>query len=288
MFNLLVSANPWENNRCSYSTTRVLQNNCTSDEVKARFAPNGIIDFLSLKSLPALFVEETSRGQLGQVARVGRILEVRTSTCEITIEYIFDSTVPPIPQLDLIKMERELGIISNPRKSFGELSTSHWAVKDHDLFRALHTSTPSRKRVPKAFSLPFPGHVQPDQLSAMMPFKPSFNLVYEAIFKAAQRAGMRCDRVDGIWENHSVIQDVISLIDRSQIVICDCSERNPNVFYEIGVAHALGKEVVLITQSNDDVPFDLRHLRYIQYLNNGEGLRELEERLVTRILSPLQ
>ena len=59
--------------------------------------------------------------------------------------------------------------------------------------------------------------------------------------------------------------------DRSSVVICDCSDRNPNVFYEIGIAHTLGREVILITQSEADIPFDLLHLRYVRYLNNPEG-----------------
>ena len=52
---------------------------------------------------------------------------------------------------------------------------------------------------------------------------------------------------------------------------------------ERGIAHSLGKDVILITQSADDVPFDLRHLRYIQYLNNGEGLRQLSEKVKARL-----
>jgi hypothetical protein len=83
-------------------------------------------------------------------------------------------------------------------------------------------------------------------------------------------AGLKCRRADDIWENPAVMQDVVSLIDRSRVVICDCTGRNPNVFYEIGVAHTLGREVILITQSQEDIPFDLRHLRYVSYLNNGE------------------
>ena len=67
------------------------------------------------------------------------------------------------------------------------------------------------------------------------------------------------------------------------MVVCDCSDRNPNVFYEIGIAHTLGKEVVLITQSKDDIPFDLRHIRYVQYLNNAEGRRALVTKLAKRI-----
>ena len=80
-----------------------------------------------------------------------------------------------------------------------------------------------------------------------------------------------------------MMQDVVSLIDRSRVIICDCSTRNPNVFYEIGIAHTLGREVILITQSETDIPFDLRHLRYVQYLNNGEGLAALATRLQERL-----
>ncbi|MCY1507063.1 hypothetical protein D9M68_413290 [compost metagenome] len=93
--------------------------------------------------------------------------------------------------------------------------------------------------------------------------------------------------MDGIWENHAVIQDVISLIDRSAFVVCDCTGRNPNVFYEIGIAHSLGKEVILITQSGEDIPFDLRHLRYLPYLNNGEGLAGLQAQLTERLRNPI-
>ena len=72
-----------------------------------------------------------------------------------------------------------------------------------------------------------------------------------------------------------MIQDVVSLIDRSSLVICDCTGKNPNVFYEVGIAHTLGREVILITQAEVDIPFDLRHLRFIRYLNNGKGLNAL-------------
>ena len=59
--------------------------------------------------------------------------------------------------------------------------------------------------------------------------------------------------------------------------------RNPNVFYETGIAHTLGREVILITQSESDIPFDLRHLRYVAYLNNSEGRETLGQRLGPRL-----
>ena len=86
-----------------------------------------------------------------------------------------------------------------------------------------------------------------------------------------------------IWNHDAIIQNVVSLICKSSVVICDLSGKNANVFYEAGIAHCLGKDVILITQSADDVPFDLRHLRHIQYLNNGEGLQQLTLKVLERI-----
>jgi hypothetical protein len=122
----------------------------------------------------------------------------------------------------------------------------------------------------------------------MIPFHPSFDPVYATLQYTAEAAHLRCRRADDIWENPAVIQDVVSLIDRSRIVICDCTGRNPNVFYEIGIAHTLGREVILITQAEADIPFDLRHLRFVQYLNNSEGLNALSTRLKPRLISLAQ
>jgi hypothetical protein len=125
--------------------------------------------------------------------------------------------------------------------------------------------------------------VEPTLVSAMMPFQPAFDPVYATLQRTSEAVGLRCRRADDIWENPAVVQDVVSLIDRSRIVICDCTGRNANVFYETGIAHALGREVILITQSHADIPFDLRHLRYVHYLNNGEGLEELSTLLRPRL-----
>ena len=55
------------------------------------------------------------------------------------------------------------------------------------------------------------------------------------------------------------------------------------MFYEVGIAHTLGREVILIAQSEHDIPFDLRHLRHIRYLNNAEGRAVLTEALQARM-----
>ena len=67
--------------------------------------------------------------------------------------------------------------------------------------------------------------------------------------------------------------------------MCDFTGKNPNVFYEAGIAHTLGKYVVPITQSEHDIPFDLKHHRHAKYLNNGEGLQKLKQELISRFLT---
>lgn len=137
---------------------------------------------------------------------------------------------------------------------------------------------------PQIFEIP-EGNADPELVSVMMPFKQSLAPVYESVREAASDVGLKCRRADDIWEHSTVIQDIFGLIYRSQIVVCDFSSKNPNVFYEAGIAHTLGKHVIPITQSSQDIPFDLSHHRYLKYLNNNQGREELKESLTSRFRS---
>lgn len=142
---------------------------------------------------------------------------------------------------------------------------------------------PGRKIIfsPSIFAIP--SEVTDGNLiAAMMPFRQEMSAVYRAIEEAASDAGFYCRRADDFWDDSIVIQDVFSLIFQSYIVVCDFTGKNPNVFYEAGIAHTLGKHVVPITQSEQDIPFDLQHHRYAKYLNNGEGLSKLKQELTLR------
>ncbi len=134
---------------------------------------------------------------------------------------------------------------------------------------------------PSVFDLPDRG-VEADLIAVMTPFAPEFEPVFQAIGHAAAQAGYRTLRAKDIWQHSAVIQDVFALIFRAHIVVCDFTGRNPNVFYEAGIAHTLGKHVVPITQSAGDIPFDLQHHRYLAYLNNSEGRQSLAAGLQTR------
>jgi len=134
---------------------------------------------------------------------------------------------------------------------------------------------------PEVFTVPA-GEVETDLVSVMMPFA-GFGDVYTAIKGAVADAGLRCQRADDIWDHSVLIQDVFNLIFKSYIVVCDFTSKNPNVFYEAGIAHTLGKFVIPITQAAADIPFDLQHHRYLSYLNNAEGRAALQIGLAERI-----
>jgi len=274
VFNLIVKGSGWAEGRDTISGGRTFE--YTEQHLIERFKPGGHLDLVSLATLPTLFVEETY-GRGDQSARVGTITRARVSGRDIALEFAYDLGVSAITNVVLQGFAAELDI-----EDF-EFSRTHWAVKDVDLFRVLLRNMQPQRQRPKVFQIADPENIEPILVSVMMPFHPSFDGVYSTLQRTAEVASLRCRRADDIWENPAVIQDVVSLIDRSNLVICDCTGRNPNVFYEIGIAHTLGREVILITQSEADIPFDLRHLRYVHYLNNGEGLNELRKRLQPRL-----
>lgn len=273
MYNLIVKGGEWSTSRDSISASRVFEH--TESGLKERFKPEGRLDFDSLLALPTLFVKETFRDD--PVVHIGYLRQARVSGSNIMLEYSFEATCPSLTNSVLQGIAAELDI-----DGF-EFSRTHWAVKGVDLFQVLFRNVQSRRLTSGVFQLNDPEIIEPDLISLMMPFDLSFNGVATALKDVARDCGYRCQRADDIWEHSTVIQDIVTLIDKSNIVICDCTGKNPNVFYETGIAHTLGREVILITQSDDDIPFDLRHHRYVKYLNNGEGLDRLKTDLEPRL-----
>jgi len=125
------------------------------------------------------------------------------------------------------------------------------------------------------------GFVLDDQLCfVLMPFADELGPIYEDHIKnAVEQCGLRCVRADDVFEPGQIMEQIWGLINRAKLVIVDLTGKNPNVFYELGIVHTLGKPVILVTQSEDDVPFDLRHHRYILYKYTPRGCRDLERKL---------
>jgi hypothetical protein len=114
----------------------------------------------------------------------------------------------------------------------------------------------------------------------LMPFAEEFRPIYNEIIKpVVERFGLTCIRADDLYGSKAIIEDIWRLVNEAKIIIADVTGKNPNVFYEIGLAHAVGKEVIIISQTIEDVPFDLRHLRCFIYQDTVAGFRRLESQL---------
>jgi hypothetical protein len=108
-------------------------------------------------------------------------------------------------------------------------------------------------------------NVETIDVFVLMPFKADMLPVYEDHIKpTCASLGLTVRRGDDFFTAHSVVQDIWKAIVSARVIVADCTDRNPNVFYEIGLAHTIGTPTVLLTQRAEDIPFDLRHLRYIE------------------------
>lgn len=126
--------------------------------------------------------------------------------------------------------------------------------------------------------------LDPNLCFVLMPFVKEMEPIYSDHIKpVVESEGISCQRSDEIVGTNIITFDIWEKINRSRFIIADLTGKNPNVFYEIGLAHALGKEVILITQTMNDVPFDLKSLRCIVYSFTPRGMKELEATVVKTV-----
>lgn len=122
----------------------------------------------------------------------------------------------------------------------------------------------------------------------IMPFREAYNTVYENIIKpVAAELNLSIKRGDEFASlSGSIINEVWAAINACRMVIVETTEINANVYYELGIAHTLGKPAVLLTQAKDieELPFDIRHLRFIVYENTISGGDKLKTDLKRSII----
>jgi hypothetical protein len=127
----------------------------------------------------------------------------------------------------------------------------------------------------------------------IMPFGGCFDDYYKEIYKPAiESTGLKSIRADDLSRSSPIIQDIWQFTLAADLILADLTQKNSNVFYELGLAHALAKPAILISNSMDDVPFDLRALRVIIYDKNnsawGDKLeKDIEKAIKETLSSPI-
>jgi hypothetical protein len=130
---------------------------------------------------------------------------------------------------------------------------------------------------PKGFFATAQVAMEPGLCFVLMPFDPTFDPVWEILQEVVESEpfSLRCLRADEISRPGYIMEDVLEYIARANIILADLTGRNPNVFYELGIAHTAkpSSRVFLLSQSIEYIPFDLRHLRFLIYKTDLSDLR---------------
>lgn len=113
--------------------------------------------------------------------------------------------------------------------------------------------------------------VEKNRCFFLMPFNEEFDGIYGAIKQCLNDAGFICNRADEITGSTPILTKILNEIMKSQYIIVDLTNSNPNVFYELGIAHTIkeARNVLLLKQKDYKVPFDINHLTYTEYNPNN-------------------
>lgn len=128
-----------------------------------------------------------------------------------------------------------------------------------------------------------------DHCFVIMPFGGYFDQYYNDIYKPAIEAnGLIPFRADSLSRPSTIISDIWEFTKNAKILLADLTDTNPNVMYELGLAHAIAKPTILISEKIDSVPFDLRSLRVLTFDKNETNWDEnLKEKIIKSISETL-
>ena len=148
--------------------------------------------------------------------------------------------------------------------------------------------TSGRCTVVRSFRLEAVPHCMDAELCfVIMPFATGFDNVFQVLQSVVEDyCGCKCLRADQIATPAQITGEIWERIQNSRFLIADVTGQNPNVFYEVGFAHALQKQVILLVERGDRVPFDIQGIRYLSY--DPADLRTLRRQLPLYVKHCLQ
>ena len=113
--------------------------------------------------------------------------------------------------------------------------------------------------------------VEKNRCFFLMPFSEDFDEIYGTIKNSLNDVGFICNRADEISGSIPILTKILNEIMKSQYIIVDLTNSNPNVYYELGIAHTIkeARNVLLLKQKHYKVPFDISHLTYKEYEPNN-------------------
>jgi len=230
-------------------------------------------------------IKEVVRSRLGKFERMA---------------YIVQFDVKPLDIEEMLKSNlNTINLETNVRKSRADALIEFF--NEIQMYTETHEATRIRELRPEAFE-----HLEKDTLLkslrlegsasllasssslcfVIMPFSPGYELIYHQMIKpAAETFGLKVLRADDIYSPGVITEQIRAAIHQSIICVADITDKNPNVLYEVGIAHTLGKPTILLSQNVEQIPFDLADLRLIVYdMKKIERAKEDIEGTIKEIL----
>jgi hypothetical protein len=172
-------------------------------------------------------------------------------------------------------------------------SDERWRDVNHLLVSSQRLSPPPEKptNVPSSEFLKRAGLEDADLkvdnklVFVLTPFHPEYRGTYEIVASVCANIGLRCLRGDEDYISGDIFRHILKLLAQCRLVIANVDGRNPNVFFELGIAQALGKPVVMIASSHQDIPFDIRSTRIIFWHSPSELSGRLREEVAKVFVS---
>ncbi len=265
-------------------------------------ADYGTIQLLDKDSQTLTILASEGKGNLDEKARgetpipmgaVGRSARTRKPQLiadkSLDIDYVvFDGDTRSELAVPIIADEQIIGVLNLESTKEGKFTPED--VRIIELLSSIIASALRKSQQPKeADSKKLIQDSKKPLVFVLMPFKDPFDKYYRAIIKPAiEEANMQCLRADEIFGATEIVKDIWKAIRRSEIVIAELTTRNPNVMYELGLSHAIGKPVIMLSQSIDDVPFDLRSIRCLLYDTIEPNWSEQLHKKITQSINAIQ
>jgi nucleoside 2-deoxyribosyltransferase len=128
----------------------------------------------------------------------------------------------------------------------------------------------------------------PRSVFVLMPFRAEMSGIYDVIKSAADDLSLRVWRADDIAGPGLITDQILDAISNVRLIVADITGKNPNVLYEIGMAHSLGKAVIIIAEEGESLPFDIAGVRVVFYKQSVAGAAELKTRLKETLRTMLE
>lgn len=125
-------------------------------------------------------------------------------------------------------------------------------------------------------------HSTKPKIFVVMQFSKEYNELFEEVIRpVTEKFGYECIRADEYYTGTPILTDIIKSIQDSTAIIAEITPDNPNVFYEIGYSHAIGKPTILLCdKKREKLPFDLSGFRTLFYENSIAGKKKVENSLM--------